>query len=65
MACPPRLCAGFRQRRWGPTCFRMCAVTCAGAPGTLCACPRRGTPGAAGPCGTRGARGARGASGAR
>eukprot|EP00959_Pyramimonas_sp_CCMP1952_P380546 7972651-Pyramimonas_sp.AAC.1 len=26
----------------------MCAVTC--APGTLCACPERGAPGAAGPC---------------
>eukprot|EP00959_Pyramimonas_sp_CCMP1952_P327139 6848152-Pyramimonas_sp.AAC.1 len=41
----------------------MCAVTCAGAPGTLCACPRRCASGAA-PCGTHGARGARGASGA-
>eukprot|EP00959_Pyramimonas_sp_CCMP1952_P126400 2643624-Pyramimonas_sp.AAC.1 len=43
----------------------MCAVTCAGAPGTLCACPGRGEPGAAGPCGTHGARGACGASGPR
>ena len=48
----------------GPTCFPMCAVTCAGAPGTLWACPERGAPGAAGACGTLGARGARSASGA-
>eukprot|EP00959_Pyramimonas_sp_CCMP1952_P363215 7606133-Pyramimonas_sp.AAC.1 len=28
----------------------MCAVTCAGAPDTLCTCPVRGPPGAAGVC---------------
>eukprot|EP00959_Pyramimonas_sp_CCMP1952_P053358 1116122-Pyramimonas_sp.AAC.1 len=41
----------------------MCAATCAGAPGTICARPERGAPGTAGPCGTHGARGGRGASG--
>ena len=64
MATPSRLRIGFRQRWWGPTWFPMCAVTCAGAPGTLYACPERGAPGAAGARGTLGARGARGPSGA-
>ena len=59
-----RLRIGFRHGWWGPTCLPMCAVTCAGAPGTRCARPAHGTPGAAGACGTLGARGARGASGA-
>ena len=59
-----RLRIGFRHGWWGPTCIPMCAVTCAGAPGTRCARPAHGTPGAAGACGTLGARGARGASGA-
>eukprot|EP00959_Pyramimonas_sp_CCMP1952_P007762 162159-Pyramimonas_sp.AAC.1 len=44
--------------------FPMCAVTCAAAPGALCACPERGAPGAAGARGAPGALGARGASGA-
>ena len=61
---PSRLCIGFRHGWWGPTCIPMCDVTCAGAPGTRCACPEHGTPGAAGACGTLCARGARGASGA-
>ena len=61
---PSRLRIGFRHGWWGPTCIPMCAVTCAGAPGTRCACPEHGTPGAAGACGTLGARGARSPSGA-
>eukprot|EP00959_Pyramimonas_sp_CCMP1952_P033056 693386-Pyramimonas_sp.AAC.1 len=65
MASSPRLCTVFRQGWWGPIRFPMWAITCAGAPGKLCACPGRGAPGAAGPSGTPGARGARGASGAR
>eukprot|EP00959_Pyramimonas_sp_CCMP1952_P287628 6015281-Pyramimonas_sp.AAC.1 len=39
---------GFRQKWWGPICSPMCAVTCAGAPRTMCTCPERGAPGAAG-----------------
>eukprot|EP00959_Pyramimonas_sp_CCMP1952_P401487 8412634-Pyramimonas_sp.AAC.1 len=46
----------------GPTSFRMCDVTFAGAPGALCGCPGRGAPGAAGSHGAHGAREARGAS---
>eukprot|EP00959_Pyramimonas_sp_CCMP1952_P012325 260236-Pyramimonas_sp.AAC.1 len=38
---------GFRQGWRGPTCFPMCAVTCAGAPDALCTCPEHGAPGAA------------------
>eukprot|EP00959_Pyramimonas_sp_CCMP1952_P051234 1070974-Pyramimonas_sp.AAC.1 len=64
MDTPPCSRMDVRQRRWGPICFPTCAVTCAGAPDTLCAGPERGAPGATGACGTRGARGARGASGA-
>eukprot|EP00959_Pyramimonas_sp_CCMP1952_P332373 6959908-Pyramimonas_sp.AAC.1 len=30
----------------------MCAVTCAGAPSTPCACPKSGAPDLTGPCGT-------------
>eukprot|EP00959_Pyramimonas_sp_CCMP1952_P040082 837888-Pyramimonas_sp.AAC.1 len=55
---------GFRQEWWGPTRFPMCAVTCAGAPDTLCTCTECGAFGAAGVCGTPGARGARGVFGA-
>eukprot|EP00959_Pyramimonas_sp_CCMP1952_P313378 6559229-Pyramimonas_sp.AAC.1 len=49
---------GFRQRWRRPTCFPMCAVTCAGAPQALCMCPERGAPGTAGVRGTPGALGA-------
>eukprot|EP00959_Pyramimonas_sp_CCMP1952_P269042 5625051-Pyramimonas_sp.AAC.1 len=58
MATPPQLRSGFRQEWWRPTCFLVCAVTCAGTPGILCAWPERGAPGVAGACGTHGARGA-------
>eukprot|EP00959_Pyramimonas_sp_CCMP1952_P113296 2367994-Pyramimonas_sp.AAC.1 len=60
MATPPHLRTGFRHGWWGATQFS----TCAGAPGTLCACPERGAPGAAEACGALGARAACGASGA-
>eukprot|EP00959_Pyramimonas_sp_CCMP1952_P050717 1059757-Pyramimonas_sp.AAC.1 len=60
MVTPPRLRTGFRKGWRGSLCFPMCAVTCAGATGTLCAWSGRGGPGAAGPCGTHGARGTRG-----
>eukprot|EP00959_Pyramimonas_sp_CCMP1952_P182009 3805646-Pyramimonas_sp.AAC.1 len=57
--------SGFRQGWWGATFFPMCAVTCAGAPDTLCTCPKRGAPGAAGVCAAYLAHSAaRGASGA-
>eukprot|EP00959_Pyramimonas_sp_CCMP1952_P133535 2792381-Pyramimonas_sp.AAC.1 len=49
---------GFRQGWSGPTCFPMCAVTCAGSLDALCTCPESGAPGAAGVCGTPGALGA-------
>ena len=61
---PAAIAPWCSTRMVGPTCFPTCAVTCAGAPGTLWACPERGAPGAAGACGTVGARGARSASGA-
>ena len=61
---PAAIAHWFSTRMVGADMVPMCAATCAGAPGTLCACPERGAPGAAGACGTLGARGARGASGA-
>ena len=41
---PAAIAHWFSTRMVGADMVPMCAATCAGAPGTLCACPERGAP---------------------